>query len=81
MQVFIVLSDELQGYMFRTLGGHLQAIKMHTSKIRQLLYQQNALLFIIKSTKYYNLYFYLCILSPYMFQTAWVIFRGRNVSA
>jgi hypothetical protein len=23
----------------------------------------------------------LCILSPYMFQPAWVIFRGRNVSA
>jgi hypothetical protein len=25
--------------------------------------------------------FYLCILSPYMFQPAWVIFRGRNASA
>jgi hypothetical protein len=23
----------------------------------------------------------LCILSPYMFQPAWVIFRGRNASA
>jgi len=34
MQLFIVLPDELQGYMFRTLGGHLQAIKIHTSKIR-----------------------------------------------
>jgi hypothetical protein len=25
--------------------------------------------------------FCLCILSPYMFQPAWVIFRGRNASA
>jgi hypothetical protein len=24
MQLFIVLSEELQGYMFRTLGGHHQ---------------------------------------------------------
>jgi hypothetical protein len=24
--------------------------------------------------------FCLCILSPYMFQPAWVIFRGRNAS-
>jgi hypothetical protein len=28
------------------------------------------------------LYFFcLCIFSPYMFQPAWVIFRGRNASA
>jgi hypothetical protein len=49
--------------------------------VTQLLFQQNALVFIIKSTKYYNLYFCLFILSPYMFQPAWVIFRGRNASA
>jgi hypothetical protein len=47
----------------------------------QLLFQQNALVFIIKSTKYYSLYFCLCILSPHVFQPAWVIFRGRNASA
>jgi hypothetical protein len=34
MQLFVVLSDESQGYMFRPLGGHLQATKIHTSKIR-----------------------------------------------
>jgi len=34
MQLLVVLSDELQGHMFRTLGGHLQAIKIHTSTIR-----------------------------------------------
>jgi hypothetical protein len=35
----------------------------------------------IKSTRYYNLYFCLCILSPHMFQPTWTIFRGRNASA
>jgi hypothetical protein len=43
--------------------------------ITQLLFQQNVLVF-IKSTRYYNLYFCLCILSPCMFQPAWAIFRG-----
>jgi hypothetical protein len=50
------------------------------SSFTQLLFQQNALVF-IKSTRYYNLYFCLCILSPYMFQLTWAIFTGRNVSA
>jgi hypothetical protein len=59
------------------LGGVL----LNMPKLTQLLFQQNALVFIIKSTKYYNLYFCLCILSPYTFQPAWVIFRGRNASA
>jgi hypothetical protein len=53
----------------------------HSLHFTQLLFQRTALVFIIKSTKYYNLYFCLCILSPYMFQPAWVIFRGRNASA
>jgi hypothetical protein len=54
---------------------------LYTVIFTQLLFQRNALVFIIKSTKYYNLYFCLCILSPYMFQPVWVIFRGRNASA
>jgi hypothetical protein len=41
----------------------------NTEFVTQLLFQQNALVF-IKSTRYYNLYFCLCILSPYMFQPA-----------
>jgi hypothetical protein len=47
----------------------------------QLLFQQNALVFIIKSKIYYNLYFFALYFCPYMFQPAWVIFRGLNASA
>jgi hypothetical protein len=48
--------------------------------ITQLLFQQNALVF-IKTQDITICTFYLCILSPCMFQPAWAIFRGRNVSA
>jgi hypothetical protein len=34
--------------------------------------------FIIKSTRYYNTYFFVLYFYPYMFQPAWVIFRGAQ---
>jgi hypothetical protein len=37
--------------------------------------------FIIKSIRYYNLSFFVLYFCPYMFQPAWVIFRGLNASA
>jgi hypothetical protein len=50
--------------------------------ITQLLFQQNALVFLLlKAQDITVCTFCLFILSPYMFQPAWVIFRGRNVSA
>jgi hypothetical protein len=50
--------------------------------ITQLLFQQNALVFLLLKAQDITICaFCLCILSPYMFQPAWVIFRGRNVSA
>jgi hypothetical protein len=48
--------------------------------ITQLLFQQNALV-LLKAQDITICTFCLCILVPYMFQPAWAIFRGRNVSA
>jgi hypothetical protein len=36
--------------------------------------------FIIKTTKYYNQYFFVLYFCPCVFQPAWVIFRGLNAS-
>jgi hypothetical protein len=49
--------------------------------IIQLLFQQNALFFIVKSTRNYNLYFFVLYFCSYMFQPSWVIFRGLNANA
>jgi hypothetical protein len=48
--------------------------------ITQLLFQQNALV-LLKAQDITICTFCLFILSPYMFQPAWAIFRGRNASA
>jgi hypothetical protein len=50
------------------------------SLIIQLLFQQNALV-LLKAQDITICTFCLCVLIPYMFQPAWAIFRGRNVSA
>ena len=34
--IYYVLSDDLRGYMFRPLSGHLQCVKLHKIKITRL---------------------------------------------
>jgi hypothetical protein len=50
--------------------------------ITQLFFQQIELVFLLLKAQNITICtFCLCILSPYMFQPAWVTFRGRNASA
>jgi hypothetical protein len=61
--------------------SELESATKLKKKITQLLFQQNALFLLLKAQDITICTFCLCILSPYMFQPAWVIFRGRNASA
>jgi hypothetical protein len=64
-----------------TLQTYVQGRGKNILLAIQLLFQQNAHFFIIKSTRYYNLYFSVLYFCPNMFQPAWVIFRGLKASA
>jgi hypothetical protein len=61
-------------------------VKIHSKKSKTIPlhnYYSNKMhpFIIIKSTRYYNLYFFVLYFCPYIFQPAWVIFRGLNASA
>jgi hypothetical protein len=58
------------------------AAKLTFNRLNVYNYYSNKMhsLFIIKSTRYYNLYFFVLYFCTYMFQPAWVIFRGLNAS-
>jgi ABC-type uncharacterized transport system fused permease/ATPase subunit len=79
-----LITNDLNGADFISCGlnsGLCLPILTNVS-VSQLLFQQNALVFLLLKAQDMTICnFCLCILSPYMFQPAWVIFRGRNVSA
>jgi hypothetical protein len=69
MLYLIKIMSEINSYIYLRCTLSYKGAKYYTTK---LIYRDNG----IKLCT-----FCLCILRPYMFQPAWVIFRGRNISA